>query len=81
MTWNHLHREEAPGVGDPKEEKIDELVGIAPPCSECGSREAARTVNGRDLCGECASVLDEDLDVQDDDQDATASTEETEHGG
>ena len=53
MTWDHVHREEAPSVGDPVEENESELLGIAPPCSECGRREAVRTANGRELCDEC----------------------------
>jgi len=72
MTWNHVHRETAPHVGDPEDESINELVGIAPPCSECGSREAARTVNGRDLCDECAPVQVDDQDVPGALQDKTA---------
>lgn len=46
MTWDHLHREEAP---DEERPSTAELHGVAPPCSRCGERER---VEGS-LCEEC----------------------------
>jgi len=57
--------------GDPENESVDQLIGIAPLCSECGSREAARSVNDRDLCEQCADDLERDLEAPGDDQEAT----------
>jgi len=48
-----INREEAPHVGEPDDASIAELAGVAPPCEECGEREATARVDGRDLCDEC----------------------------
>jgi hypothetical protein len=54
MTFDHIHREEAPGVGEPEDASVAEIAGVGPPCDECGTAEAVERVNGRDLCGSCA---------------------------
>lgn len=53
MTWKHIHREEAPNVGDPDDASIGELTGEAPPCDDCGTEQAIGTYEGRDLCADC----------------------------
>jgi hypothetical protein len=55
-----LHREEAENVGDPDDVSFQELAGVAPPCDECGEREADREVRGRPLCQPCIDDLDLD---------------------
>ena len=52
MTWSHLHREEAQNVGDPEDEPIQELLGIAPPCNDC-SEEAVGEHRGVNYCDDC----------------------------
>lgn len=66
-----MQRLDARHYGDPDNESVDELIGMAPPCSECGSREAARSAHGRDLCEECADDLDGDLEAPGTPQDKT----------
>lgn len=56
MTYDHIHREEAPHVGDPDDVPMHELAGIAPPCDECGQEEA---VDGRGLCHDCLEEADD----------------------
>lgn len=58
MTWNHLHREEAPNVGEPDDLSASELHGVAPPCDRCGEREAVE----RQLCSQCLKELDANND-------------------
>ena len=77
MTWNHVHRETAPHVGDPEDESIDELIGIAPPCECCRERQAAGRLNGRDLCDRCRRELADDLEAPGALQDKTDTTEES----
>lgn len=48
-----INREEGPHVGEPDDATISEIAGVAPPCEECGKREATERVEGRELCDEC----------------------------
>jgi hypothetical protein len=50
MTFSHIHREEAPHVGEPEDATVRDLAGIAPPCADCGQREA---LPNADRCEEC----------------------------
>jgi|AntDeeMetagen681_2_1112603.scaffolds.fasta_scaffold01219_9 hypothetical protein len=52
--YEDIHREEARSTDH--DQSAQELTGIAPPCDECGEREA---VDGRGLCSDC---LDDDTD-------------------
>ena len=51
MTFGHIHREQAPHVGDPADESLVDLLGIAPPCA-CGE-EATVEIRGTDYCPSC----------------------------
>ena len=53
--------EEAGVVGDPEDESITEVAGVAPPCGACGRREAVEAVGDLDLCGECLDRVDDEL--------------------
>lgn len=48
MTFNDIHQEEAQQTDHDR--SVQELAGVAPPCSDCGKRER---VDG-DLCEICA---------------------------
>lgn len=50
MTFNDIHREETPDVGEQQDTPIQDPTGIAPSYVDCGQREAARNV---DRCVEC----------------------------
>lgn len=54
MTWSHLHNEEAPNVGDPDDEPIGKLAGVAPPCDSCGKKPQSPETDGS-LCSDCAA--------------------------
>ena len=56
MVWKHLHDEEAPNVGDDFDSAA-EMHGEAPLCERCGDEQAARKVDGRDLCSDCIEGL------------------------
>jgi len=47
------------GDGD-QDQDYGELAGVAPPCDECGSREATSSVDGRDLCDVCRTEIEGD---------------------
>ena len=51
MTFKHIHREEAPNVGEPDDMSTGELHGEAPPCEWCGERPR---MPDRDICETCA---------------------------
>ncbi|MWG33115.1 hypothetical protein [Halomarina oriensis] len=49
MTFDHIHREEAPNIGEPETIDTAELHGVAPPCVECGETEQVND----DRCDDC----------------------------
>ena len=51
--WSHLHKETAENAGEPEDMTFQELHGTAPPCDNCGRREA---VDGP-LCEQCREDL------------------------
>jgi hypothetical protein len=62
MTFDHIHREEAPHVGDPADASVAELAGIAPPCEKCRTREMVATVDGQKLCQQCLTSASNDTE-------------------
>lgn len=76
--FGHIHREEAPQVGEPEDAHISEVAGVAPPCGECGKQEAVTTVDGRELCESCAA--DVSADDQETGQAAESEQDRTEVG-
>jgi len=72
-----MQRLDARHYGDPEDDSIVELSGIAPPCECCQERQAAGRLNGRDLCDPCRRELADDLEapgsVQESDQDVSDS--------
>jgi hypothetical protein len=52
-----MDRLDASQYGDRREEDEDygEALGIAPPCSDCGHREAVTEVGGEPFCNECSN--------------------------
>ena len=51
-----IERVDSRHYGDPidQSENYGNHMGIAPPCEECGRRETTQTVDGQDLCADCA---------------------------
>lgn len=50
--YENIHREEAKSTD--YDADVQELAGVAPPCKECGRREAVED----GYCGECAPGSD-----------------------